>query len=85
MVRTICKSFTQWLARIIPVLKANANKSVTASAVHRRIEVTVERESVAMRVRGPSAGRAKGVDADNESHERGLASRSGSKEEEPTT
>ena len=49
MVRTIRKSFTQWLARIIPGLKPNANKSVPARAVHRRIEVTVERESVAMR------------------------------------
>jgi hypothetical protein len=81
MVRTICKSLMQSLVRIIPAIKRNTRKTATANTVHRRVEVTVQRESVSIWVRGPSGGRAEGVDGVDASLESGPPSRSGSKEE----
>jgi len=81
MVRTICNSLMQSLVRIIPAIKRNTRKTASANAVHRRVEVTVQRESVSIWVRGPSGGRAEGVDAVDAALDSKPPSRSGSKEE----
>jgi hypothetical protein len=84
MIPTIWNSITQSLARIIPALKMNARKTVAESVVHRRIVVTVERESVSTWVRGQSVGGGESVTTVNSCLDRGLSSRPGP-EVEPTT
>ena len=78
---TIWNSIMQSLARIIPAMKMNTRKTVAGSVTHRRVEITVERESVSIWMRGPSSGGAAGVGAVNASFDCGNSSRSGSKEE----
>ncbi len=61
MVRTICSSLMQSLARIIPAIIRNTRGTATAGVVHRRIEITVERESVSLLVPGQRAEAAGGA------------------------
>jgi hypothetical protein len=85
MIRKIRSLCTRIMARIIPAMKRNARKTVAGSVTHRRLVVTVERESISMWVRGSSAGGERGVTAvtANTSVDRQLPSRSGP-EQEPT-
>ena len=61
MIRNIFNALMQSLARIIPAIKVDATKTATSGVVYRRVEVTVERESLSLWVRGPSAGGAEGL------------------------
>jgi len=61
MISTIFNSIVNSLARIIPAMKANTRKTVAGSVAHRRLVITVERESVSIWVRGSSAGGERGV------------------------
>jgi len=61
MKQTIWNSIIQSLARIIPAMKTNTRKTVAGSVAHRRLVITVERESISMWVRGSSVGGEQGV------------------------
>ena len=79
MGRTLWNSLIQLLARIIPPKKMRARATVAGSVVYRRVEVTVERESVSMWVGGSSAGGAEEIGTVNASPDRSPISHEGSK------
>jgi hypothetical protein len=87
MISTIFNSIVNSLARIIPAMKANTRKTVAGSVAHRRLMVTMERESVSMWVRGSSAGGEQGVTTVtvNAPVDRQLPSGSGPEEEPAAT
>jgi hypothetical protein len=85
MLPTIWNSITQSLARIIPAVKMNARKTVAKSVVHRRLVVTVERESVSVWMRGPSAGGTERVATLNALLDRGPTANPAPKEEPAAT
>ena len=80
----IWNAILQALRRIIPATKMNTSKALTGTVVNRRIEVTVERESVSMWVRGSTTG-GEGVATVNGGLDRGLSSGSGPKENPAAT
>lgn len=64
-------------------MKMNTSKTLTGTVVHRRLEITVEHESVSMWVRGSTPADGDWVTTVNVSLDRRLSSRSGP--EDPAT
>lgn len=80
MIRKIKSLCTNILARILPAT-TEGEKGINAERiVRRRVEVTVEKETLSILVPGDLAGRAERVDAAKSSSERGLSTRSEPKE-----
>jgi hypothetical protein len=65
MMRKIFSLWMQFLPRKAPATQVGCKKDETETMGHRRVQVTVERETVSMWVRGPSA-----ADADGQNRER---------------
>ncbi|MGA3328539.1 MAG: hypothetical protein ABSF45_29165 [Terriglobia bacterium] len=61
MIRKIRSLCVNILSRIVPATGANAREMEAKPTVHRRVEVTVERESVSVLVPGQPAARAAGT------------------------
>lgn len=61
MVRKIRSLCAKILSRIVPATGANAREMEAKPTVRRRVEYTVERESVSVLVPGPPAARAAGT------------------------
>lgn len=61
MIRIIKNLLTKLLSSIIPAKNVNGEKNEAAGVVRRRVEVTVERETVSLRAPVQSAGSADGT------------------------
>ena len=63
MIRKIRGLYTRIMARIIPAAEVNEKERHAKTIVHRRVEVTVERESISIRIPGQAGQGASGAAA----------------------